>query len=233
MRLTLVFLAVKGIQGIQDNAGASNNVGEALLGSEMFRNIIVSLLATYGLYIVSSLISLDPWHLREWQPTLYACYETLTFSHLVPPVPPHCPVVHQRPQRLRVLQRARCREYRSWTAAHSSFSNGSQSWGTKGSDKASEDLGVVKSDGKNDVTVEVLTEAKDINDVYEAELRVLATKAPPEDPTPNVEQQQEDYYKNFRTNVLLSWTISNAALAAGILQVKSGKVAITYMGVML
>jgi chitin synthase len=33
--------------------------------SVVFRNIVVSLLATYGLYIVSSLLAFDPWHLRE------------------------------------------------------------------------------------------------------------------------------------------------------------------------
>lgn len=78
-----------------------------------------------------------------------------------------------------------------------------QSWGTKGSDKVSEDLGVVKSDGsnKNEVTVEVPVEQHDINAMYAAELKVLATKAPKEVKTIADDQKQEDYYKNFRTNV--------------------------------
>lgn len=97
--------------------------------------------------------------------------------------------------------------------------------------------------------MELVTAAKDINAVYEAELRSLAQKPSTEPSAPNAEQKQEDYYKvslstlgsasradrdqNFRTNVLLAWTISNAALAAAILQVNSTNVATTYMGIML
>jgi chitin synthase len=72
-----------------------------------------------------------------------------------------------------------------------------QSWGTKGSDKVSEDLGVVKShsDNKNEVTVDVPVEQHDINAVYATELKVLATKAPKEVTVVNEDQKQEDYYK--------------------------------------
>ena len=81
-----------------------------------------------------------------------------------------------------------------------------QSWGTKGSDKASEDLGNVKSSGaanKNEVTADLPVEPKDLNDIYQNELQILATKAPKEEVKVNAEQKQEDYYKNFRTNVNL------------------------------
>jgi chitin synthase len=72
-----------------------------------------------------------------------------------------------------------------------------QSWGTKGSDKVSEDLGVVKShsDNKNEVTVDVPVEQTDLNAVYASELKVLATKAPKEIKVVNEDQKQEDYYK--------------------------------------
>lgn len=111
------------------------------------------------------------------------------------------------------------------------------SWGTKGSDKVSEDLGVVKSSGGDgEVTVDVFSEQKDLNAIYSAELQVLATKPPKEVPKVNTEQMHEDYYKNFRTNVLLAWTMTNAALALAILRVGSDGnfvVAQTYMAVML
>ncbi|WVR05534.1 hypothetical protein IAU60_002552 [Kwoniella sp. DSM 27419] len=109
------------------------------------------------------------------------------------------------------------------------------SWGTKGSDKVSEDLGVVKSDSKDEVTVDVPLEQQDINAVYAAELRVLASKAPKEVHVVSDDQKQEDYYKNFRTNVLLAWTMSNGALAAAILQTSGGNssLATTYMGILL
>jgi chitin synthase len=71
----------------------------------------------------------------------------------------------------------------------------SQSWGTKGSDKASEDLGVVKSDDKNEVTVMVPTEQKDLNALYENEMSIINSKPPKEEAKIAPEQKQEDYYK--------------------------------------
>jgi hypothetical protein len=157
-----VFLAIKGIQTMTQAAeDGSENMTDAIMKAPMFRNIVMSLLATYGLYIISSLISFDPWHLV----TSFLQYLLIAPSYI---------------NVLNVY----------------AFSNVHDvSWGTKGSDKASEELGVVKTDNKNEVEINILTEAKDIDAVYEAELRVLATKAPPEDSTPNAEQVQEDYYK--------------------------------------
>ena len=76
---------------------------------------------------------------------------------------------------------------------------------------------MVKSSGKDEVEVEVPVEQHDINAMYATELKTLATKAPKEIPVVSEDQQQEDYYKNFRTNVLLAWTMSNGILAAVIL----------------
>ncbi len=44
-------------------------------------------------------------------------------------------------------------------------------------------------------------EQHDINAMYAAELKTLATKAPKEVKVVAEDQKQEDYYKNFRTNV--------------------------------
>jgi chitin synthase len=71
------------------------------------------------------------------------------------------------------------------------------SWGTKGADKVNQDLGVVKSSGDNvnEVTVDVPQEQQDINAVYQAELRTLASKPPKEIKVISDDQKQEDYYK--------------------------------------
>lgn len=84
-----------------------------------------------------------------------------------------------------------------------SIADSPQSWGTKGSDNVSDDLGVVKSSGdnKDEVTVDLPIEQKDINAVYAAELQILGTKAPKEVRVISDDQKQEDYYKNVRTNV--------------------------------
>jgi chitin synthase len=36
-----------------------------VFGNKIFRNIVVSLIATYGIYILASILALDPWHMRE------------------------------------------------------------------------------------------------------------------------------------------------------------------------
>lgn len=49
-----------------------------------------------------------------------------------------------------------------------------------------------------------------------ADLYVVSRKPAPEVKKEDAKTAQEDYYKTFRTNVLLAWTLSNGALAVGI-----------------
>ena len=70
------------------------------------------------------------------------------------------------------------------------------SWGTKGDNKISMDLGVVKTGkGENAVEVAMPIAETDINAAYEDAIHVLSTKPPKVDAA----TQQEDYYRNFRT----------------------------------
>lgn len=88
------------------------------------------------------------------------------------------------------------------------------SWGTKGDNKVNTDLGVVsasKGDNKNEVEVSVPTAETDINAAYEDAIHVLKSKPPKEESKIDPATQQEDYYKTFRTNVLLVWTLSNVS----------------------
>ncbi|RSH90411.1 Chitin synthase, class 1 [Saitozyma podzolica] len=199
MIFAAIYLAVRGIESVEQEGDTVS----AVFGNKIFRNIVLSLAATYGLYIISSLLAFQPWHLF----TSFIQYLLLAPSYInVMNVYAFCNV-HD------------------------------VSWGTKGSDKVSEDLGVVKSnaDNKNEVTVDLPVEQTDINEMYRAELQVLATKPPKEVHVVSSDQKQEDYYKNFRTNVLLFWTMSNGLLAAVILQTSGGSssLATTYMGILL
>ncbi|ODO12122.1 hypothetical protein I350_00908 [Cryptococcus amylolentus CBS 6273] len=200
MLFAAIYLAVRGIQSIEAEGDIT---ASTIFGDKIFRNIVISLLATYGLYIISSLLALEPWHML----TSFLQYLLLAPSYV------------------NVLN------VYAFCNVHD------VSWGTKGSDKVSDDLGAVKSssDNKDEVDVDLPVEQKDINAVYAAELGVLSTKAPKEVTVVSEDQKQEDYYKNFRTNVLLAWTMSNGALTAAILQSSSGtsSVATTYMGVLL
>jgi len=54
---------VRGIQAAVGDDGLISS-GE-VFGNKIFRNIVLSLVATYGLYIISSLLALDPWHMGK------------------------------------------------------------------------------------------------------------------------------------------------------------------------
>lgn len=53
--------------------------------------------------------------------------------------------------------------------------------------------------------------------IYADELRLLAEPAPKVKQVRAESQKAEDYYKTFRTNVLLAWVLSNGLLAGIIL----------------
>lgn len=53
---------MKGIENVTQNGVTVGTV----FGNKIFRNIVLSLLATYGLYIVASLLALEPWHMGEF-----------------------------------------------------------------------------------------------------------------------------------------------------------------------
>jgi chitin synthase len=180
MTFAAFLLAIKGIQDIAVTKGGLS-LG-TFFSNTIFRNIVISLVATLGLYILSSLLHFEPWHMI----TSFVQYLLMSPSYI---------------NVLNVYAFANVHDV---------------SWGTKGDNKVNTDLGVVKTGG-NEAEVLVPTEQNDINAAYEDAIEVLKTKPPKEDSKPDPGTQQEDYYRTFRTNVLLVWTLSNALLAAGIL----------------
>lgn len=91
-------------------------------------------------------------------------------------------------------------------------------WGTKGDDKAVK-LGsaTVKPDGK--VDVQIPQDDGDLNAQYETELAKFATKPPKEVKKVNPDDEKEDYYKSFRSNVVTVWILTNFVLCAAVLNV--------------
>jgi chitin synthase len=89
-------------------------------------------------------------------------------------------------------------------------------WGTKGDDKAEKlPSAKVKADGKVDVAIP--TDDGDLNQQYAAELKMIESKAPKEKRIPSASEKQEDYYKGFRSAVVLFWVGTNVALCAAVL----------------
>ena len=89
-------------------------------------------------------------------------------------------------------------------------------WGTKGDDKAEKlPSATLKPGGKVDVNIP--TDDGDLNAQYEAEMRKIVSKAPPEKREMSASEKQEDYYKAFRSRVVLVWLICNFALVSVVL----------------
>ncbi|EJT48618.1 hypothetical protein A1Q1_02345 [Trichosporon asahii var. asahii CBS 2479] len=158
------------------------------IGSPVFSRMVVSLIATYGIFVISSILALDPWHIGT-------CFlQFLLFQ----------------PMYINILN----------IYAYSNLHD--LSWGTKGSDTVEEDLGHVKVVGK-EVEVALVSAQHDIDSAYQDALdnirvkraKVDADEVPPKKETK--EQKQKDIYANFRTNLLLAWSLSNALLASLIL----------------
>ena len=73
-------------------------------------------------------------------------------------------------------------------------------WGTKGDNKISTDLGVVKTDAKsNAVQVDAPTDAADIDAAYEHAMMTVMSEPEKEEPKRDLEQENKDYYQSFRT----------------------------------
>jgi len=89
-------------------------------------------------------------------------------------------------------------------------------WGTKGDDKAEKlPSAMLKPGGKVDVNIP--SDDGDLNAQYEAEMRKIVMKAPPEKREFSASEKQEDYYKGFRSYVVLFWILCNFGLVALVL----------------
>ncbi|EGO00075.1 glycosyltransferase family 2 protein [Serpula lacrymans var. lacrymans S7.3] len=150
--------------------------------------MLLSVAVTYGVYAFSSLLAFDPWHLF----TSFIQYLLLS------------------PTYINILN----------IYAYSNLDD--ISWGTKQDTVVDTDLGAVMQDSHSQVDVEMLAEAADANDIYEEAIENLKHRKPTANKSAvvsNVEKEQaaKDYYANVRTNVLLTWVLSNGLLLVAIL----------------
>ncbi|KAG9127518.1 hypothetical protein FRC07_012805 [Ceratobasidium sp. 392] len=169
--------------------------------------MLLSLLVTYGVYFLSSLLAFDPWHLLTsavpyflLAPLYINMLNTYAFANLddVSPI--------------------------IYLITHGAGTDPNKiSWGTKETGNEHLDLGAVQATRDNKVVEVELDEAPaDRNSSYMDALHRLKIRKPL--PTrkggataAEKEQAAKDYYASVRTNVLLAWVLSNGMLAAGIL----------------
>ncbi|CAG8621394.1 9038_t:CDS:1, partial [Acaulospora colombiana] len=147
------------------NFKSFNSIREAI-NTAAFRDIVISLASTYGMYIFTSLIHGEPWHM------ITCLVQYILF------VPFYVNIL---------MVYAFCNTH-------------DVSWGTKGDNGSSGELGGAKSVSKNVMTVDVPTEREDINAAYDDILRSLKVKEHKVVQHRDASTKREDYYRNFRTN---------------------------------
>ncbi|KAF2862877.1 glycosyltransferase family 2 protein [Piedraia hortae CBS 480.64] len=174
-----IFITVKSVEQQVHNKGFSFAM---LFTNRLFFTLIVSMASTWLLYLVSSILFLDPWHMF----TSFIQYLLLT------------------PTYLNILN------------VYAFCNTHDITWGTKGDDKPEKlPAANVKSDGKVDVAIP--TDDADLNTQYESELRTFSVKWQPPEKVVSEQLKHEDYYRGFRSAVVLAWMFCNLALAAVVL----------------
>ncbi|AAW44688.1 hypothetical protein CNBG2250 [Cryptococcus deneoformans B-3501A] len=149
-----------------------------LFDNKTFVQLALALMATYGLYLISSLLYFEPWHML----TSFIQYLLLLPSYVNI-----------------LLIYAMCNLH-------------DVSWGTKGDNGSSKDLGTAKKvekDGKEMAEVALPTKQEDVEALWQQarqELRV-PVKEKTEKRSPETKRADED--RNFRTNVVLLFLGSN------------------------
>ncbi|KAF0426368.1 glycosyltransferase family 2 protein [Gigaspora margarita] len=147
-----------------------------------FRDIVISIVSTYGLYFITSFIHGEPWH-------MFTCL--LQYILLVP-------------------------FYVNILMVYAFCNTHDVSWGTKGDNGSTGNLNsaqaVTGKDGKKVFKVDVPTEREDINGAYDKITHELKVKVHKEKEHRDVATKKDDYYKLFRTNLVIAWIFSNGFL---------------------
>ncbi|KAI6853503.1 Chitin synthase [Hortaea werneckii] len=171
-----IFITVKSVQQQVSENGFSF---AQLFTNKLFRTLIVSMCSTWLLYLISSILFFDPWH-------MFTCF--LQYLLLTP-------------------------TYINILNVYAFCNTHDITWGTKGDDKPEKlPAANLKPGGKVDVAIP--TDDADLNTQYESELRTFASKFIPPEKSVNEQTKHEDYYKGFRSAVVLAWMFCNLAVAA-------------------
>lgn len=89
-------------------------------------------------------------------------------------------------------------------------------WGTKGDNVIHTDLGAAIGGKGSTVELEMPSEQLDIDSGYDEALRNLRDRLEVAVPPPSEYQQQEDYYRNVRTYMVIFWMVANGILAMAV-----------------
>ncbi|KAF9996179.1 Chitin synthase, class 1 [Entomortierella chlamydospora] len=197
------YMTVAGIEAVGEEIkenGSGQSTVAGYLSNDMFRNTVISLASTYGLYFLASFIFFEPWHMF---------HSFLQYLFMVP-------------------------SYVNILNVYAFCNIHDISWGTKGDTSVATDLGVAKKTAEGGVEVAVPTDSQDINNAYEEALTSLSVKTVEVKQHRDAKTKQEDYYREIRTRVLLTWIMSNALLVSLVTSIGNfDKNSKTYLGIVL
>jgi len=158
------------------------NFGKLVKTNGTFRDIVISLAATYGLYFIGSFMHFEPWHMFT---------SFLQYMFLLP-------------------------SYVNILMMYAMCNLHDVSWGTKGDNGSTKDLGGAKkakdSDGNEVMEVELPTAREDVDSLWAASRAALRQKPIVEKEHRDAATKQADHDRNSRTNVVLAWVGSNMVL---------------------
>ncbi|GMM27728.1 chitin synthase [Martiniozyma asiatica (nom. inval.)] len=170
----------------------NNSTGD--VGGLSFASICVSLASTYGLYALMSILYLDPWHIISSSAQYFLMLSSYT-----------C-----------LLQ------------IYAFCNTHDVSWGTKGDSEMVKSLGsaIIETDEKGHQYIKTgILEQQDIDSMYsENVLKLKDRRKKPVSMRDNNGKKtetfnQEDYYRDVRSRVVLFWVISNVILVMTITQI--------------
>ena len=145
------------------------------------RDLAISTLSIYGVYVMSSILYGQPWHIFN------------SFAQYLILVPSFVNIL---------MVYAFCNLH-------------DVSWGTKGSVSASEAAPVLLSSavsGAQLATIHLPTSQKDIDETHDTFVREILAKR--KSIPVKKKTSKEDYFRSFRTRLLLFWILSNTLLIA-------------------
>jgi len=158
------------------------HVGTLIQTNKAFRDISISLAATYGLYLFSSILHFEPWH-------MFTCFLQYLFF---------------LPSYVNILMTYAICNLHDVTWGTKGDNGAAKDLG--GAKK------VKGEGGKEVMEVELPTEREDVDRLWVASRSALQMKPPVEKESRDAATKQADHDRNSRTNVVLAWVGTNMVM---------------------
>ncbi|KAG6380838.1 glycosyltransferase family 2 protein [Boletus reticuloceps] len=170
---------------VPHTASGWKNIGNLVATNQAFREIVISLAATYGLYFISSFMHLEPWHMFT---------SFIQYMFLLPSlITLHCSLVMYAMCNLHDV---------TW---------GTKGDNTAAKDLGGAKK-IKGDDGKVMMEVEIPTAREDVDQLWAASRAALKVKPPETKEHRDAATKQSDHDRSSRTNVVLTWIATNMVM---------------------